>query len=83
MPRQLISNDHLLDILNRELSNHDTCTDCRFTSITLLRGVDESGCNWSTANLRCSGQPAEVCLPAAGRVINTAKDRYNIREQGR
>ena len=49
------------------------------TSIARLRGTDETGCNWSHANLQCSGQPAAVCRPAADRVVSVAREKYNAK----
>lgn len=76
--------------MNRELAGYNTCVECRFKSIVPLEAVDDSGCNWSHANLNCRGypavagqsvtlcQPATVCHPAAERVISKAKEKYNI-----
>ena len=80
MAREILSTDALLEVLNRELSRFDACNDCRFTSITRIRGTDEAGCNWSQANLRCSGQPTDVCQPAAAQVISQTKAKYNIKQ---
>ena len=79
MPRQELTQPDLLNALNKELAAYDTCADCRFTSISKTRDCDETGCNWSGANLRCSGQPADVCREAADRVIAAARERFNVR----
>lgn len=82
MARQELTERELLAILNEQLSTHDrhdTCAGCRFTSIARLRGTDETGCNWSHANLQCSGQPAAVCRPAADRVVSVAREKYNAK----
>lgn len=80
----------LLEVMNRELARHDTCIECRFKSIIPLGDTDEFGCNWSHANLNCSGypaavgssaaicQPATYCQPVAARVIAEAKGKYNV-----
>jgi hypothetical protein len=90
MARQILKIEKLLEIMNQELSRIDTCVECRFKSIMPLGGVDESGCNWSHANLNCRGypaavsqsislcQPATVCQPRAARVIVEAKRKYNV-----
>lgn len=90
MARQTLKIDRLLELMNKELSRFDTCVECRFKSIVPREEVDESGCNWSHANLNCRGYPATVgreaaicrpstvCEPVALRVIAEAKDKYNI-----
>lgn len=78
MAREELTEQELLKVLNRELSAFDTCSDCRFTSIQRTIGADETGCNWSYANLRCSGQPADVCRSAADHVISAARGRFNV-----
>lgn len=89
MPRQTIKIENLLEILNRELSNYDECIDCRFQSIVPSIDLDESGCNWSHANLRghpaptgplmALSQPASACYPVATQVVSKTKEIYNIR----
>lgn len=74
----MLSEDDLLHVLNTELSTKDECAGCKFTSVVRLKGTDKTGCNWSHANLRCSGQPVAVCHAAADRVISSTKDKYNI-----
>ena len=64
MARHLLKIDKLLEIMNRKLVQHDTCMECRFNSIVPLGDADESGCNWSHANLNCKGYPATVSQPA-------------------
>jgi hypothetical protein len=90
MARQLLKIDRLLEIMNNELSQFDTCVECRFKSIIPRGDADEVGCNWSHANLNCRGypaavgqpaalcKPATVCQPAAARVIAEAKEKYNV-----
>jgi len=91
MARQLLAVDKLLELMNRQLVHYDTCTECRFKSIVPLEGFDESGCNWSHANLNCRSypaavgqpvalcRPATVCQPFAASVMSEAKEKYNIR----
>jgi hypothetical protein len=76
--RQVLTEQELLAALNKELSAFDTCTDCRFDSIQRIRGTDELGCNWSAANLRCSGQPADICRSAATHVLSAARAKFNV-----
>lgn len=76
--RKIISAKDLLSILNKELSKYEDYTDCRFTSITRIKEVDENGCNWSSVNLRCSGVSIEGGS-IANRIIQEIKDSYNIK----
>ena len=78
MKRILVSQDDLLNWMNSRLAEYEECNDCRFTSVLRLREEDDYGCNWSTANLRCSGVPVEVCQPIARRIIYQAMLKFNI-----
>jgi len=78
MARTLLSEADLLGWMNTELSKHEQCNGCSFTSVLLLQEEDNDGCNWSVANLRCSGVPAVVCSPAADHVVVQAKARFNV-----
>jgi len=89
--RKLLTLDQLLEAMNRKLVGYDTCNGCRFSTIVPLEKDDETGCNWSHANLNCEGypvtlnqlsehcKPASVCQPKAARVIAGARQLYNVR----
>jgi hypothetical protein len=79
MAREDLTEQVLLAILNQQLLAHDNCSSCRFDGIGRLRNIDDNGCNWYNANLRCSGRPAEICLPVAREVISTAQEKYNLK----
>ena len=82
--------DQLLEVMNSKLVRHDTCSDCRFSTIVPLERYDETGCNWSHANLNCKGypvtlnqlskhcQPSLVCQPQAARVIAEVRQLCNV-----
>ena len=78
MERTIVSQEYLLSWMNAEIEKYDTCNDCHFTSVVLLKGPDERGCNWSGANLRCSGVPVEICQPVAQEVVEQAKGKFNV-----
>ncbi|MDO9579029.1 MAG: hypothetical protein Q7J06_00430, partial [Bacteroidales bacterium] len=80
MTRTFLSETDLLGWMNAELSKHEQCDGCRFTSVLLLREEDDDGCNWSSTNLNCSGVPAAVCHPVADHVVVQAKARFNVRK---
>ena len=89
--RKLLTLDQLLEAMNNKLVRYDICSECRFSTIVPLEKHDETGCNWSHANLNCKGypvtlnqlsehcQPSSVCQPKAARVIAEAKQLYNVR----
>ena len=79
MPRKLVTEAELIAYLNTELLKHDTCRDCRFERVAMLRTPDQEGCNWADPNLRCSGVPVSVCLPAAQSVVHSARAALNIK----
>ncbi|NQU79973.1 MAG: hypothetical protein HQ543_00470 [Bacteroidetes bacterium] len=79
--RLFITEDKLVSILNKELGKYDQCNDCRFMSVgPLLKEYDETGCNWSQANLNCSGVPLDICRPFANKIVAEAKSKYNIKK---
>ena len=91
MMRRFLKFDELLDVINKELFRHNTCVKCRFSTISPLERADETGCNWSHANLNCKAYPATLgqlsnicqstsgCQSVAARVIAEAKQLYNVR----
>jgi hypothetical protein len=78
MPRKTVSEVELLQWINAELAKNDDCVDCRVTSVMRLRDVDADGCNWSSANLRCSGRPVVLCQSVANEAIAQARLLFNI-----
>ena len=78
MIRTKVSKDDLLKWLNARLAENEDFQNCSFTSIMRLAEEDKNGCNWSGANVRCSGVPATVCEPEAMRIVTEAKERFNL-----
>jgi len=78
MNRQFVDEKWLRDYLNDEIHWHKECEPCQFGGIMRLRETDESGCNWFPPYLRSSGQPSEICLPIAQRVVAEAMKKYNL-----
>ena len=76
--REVISSVRLLDWLNSEVNTQEACKNCSFTSISRLQEAGPTGCNWSTANLRCSGASGSVCAPIANRIYEEAQRRFNV-----
>lgn len=78
MNRKIVSEKELRAWMDAEIQKHDECADCRFGGIMPLQGTDDSGCNWSEPGLNCSGQPANICLPIARKVVAEARLRFNL-----
>ena len=81
MNRQLVDEEWLCNYLNTEILKHEECVDCNFSGIMMLRGTDESGCNWSFPYVSCSGKLSEVCSPIAQRVVAEAMKRFNLKTE--
>jgi hypothetical protein len=81
MERELVSEEELLSILNKEFSKYEECENCKFAGVVKLAEADKDGCNWSLANVsvRCSGVPEKKCHPFAVSVVAEAGKRYNIK----
>lgn len=79
MKRQVISKEKLISILNEDLSKHEECAGCQFeTRIVKLKKVDESGCNWTTLGLKCSGLSVDVCSGTVQQIVSDARTKYNV-----
>lgn len=78
MNRETLPDAELLGWLNSEIATHSGCDDCRFTSVTRLLENDDDGCNWSSANLRCSGGPVDPCRTVANAVLANARSHFNL-----
>ncbi len=78
MKRTLVSQEYLLQWMNSQIAEYEDYADCHFTSVVPLRESDEYGCNWSGADLMCSGMPLDVCQPIAQRIIDAAKKKFNV-----
>ena len=79
MHRTIVTESKLLELINAELAEHEECSDCRVTSVLKLRDVAPGGCNWSSPNLRCSGEPVSLCLPVANQVIAQISLQFNVK----
>jgi hypothetical protein len=78
MPRKLVTDSELVEIINSALSQQEECDGCRVKGL-MKSEEDETGCNWSDPYLNCSGTPAEVCLPVANHVIGKIRQEYNLK----
>lgn len=78
MNLQKVSESELLEILNIELHRDGDHEGCWFTSVQPLSEIDENGCNWSSANLRCSGVSAATCKLDADQVVQEARAKYRL-----
>jgi hypothetical protein len=81
MSRKFVDEKWFREYLNTEIHRYKECAPCQFGGIMRLRGTDESGCNWSPPYLRSSGQPSEVCLPVARRVVAEAIKKFNLKTE--
>jgi hypothetical protein len=44
-----------------------------------LAQPDKDGCNWSEVAVRGSGVPVRDIMPAADRIIDEARKKYNVK----
>ena len=80
MDRKIVSENELLEILNKEFSKYPDYSQCRFIDMGYkLTELDKDGCNWSRANFKCSGVPVEACSQIAARIVTEAKKKYNLK----
>ena len=79
MERKEVTEQELVEIINREIEKHEECKNCQVSGILALRGTDENGCNWSEPYISCSGTPAEICAPIAARVIANIRQSFNLK----
>ena len=77
--RKLVTEEELLSILNKELSDWGEGENCRIKSVDRMKETDPSGCNWGEANLRCSGVPVSFCRDVFVRIVAEAMTKYNLK----
>ncbi|MGH7458436.1 MAG: hypothetical protein ACREKN_05030 [Longimicrobiaceae bacterium] len=79
--KRSVSQDELLETLNRELLNHGACDGCEFSGpVFALSEPDRDGCNWNRTAviLTCTGHAAGACRGVAYRIIDQVARRYNL-----
>ena len=79
--RQIATRAEIDAWMTQELQKTPDGKDCELTLSYRLREPDESGCNWSQANLRC-GPPTdkEKVLPIARSILISAQKKFNLAE---
>ena len=78
MPREFVSRERLMEILNAELAEHDVCEDCHFEGpLRQLGRPDDESYNWSQI-VALRGQAVEPCRPVAEQIIRQVGERYNV-----
>ena len=77
VPRESVTEEELVKIINSKLSKYEECKDCHVSGI-MGSEEDNTGCNWSRPFLTCSGVPARVCEPIANGIINEIRQQYNL-----
>ena len=76
-PRDVLSANEMLMLLNFELSAYDECADCHFTAVNpVLR--DESGSNWRGAQIESAGKISEAARSIASHVLDEVHEEYNL-----
>ena len=80
MERNIIPEEELISILNKELSKYEECENCRINGVIKLAEEDRDGCNWSRAGvkLHCSGGGVGICESFASKVIYKVGEKYNV-----
>ena len=78
-PRQCLSKQELLALLNWELAAYEQCEGARFKSIRTLPGRDDAGCNWLDAGVT-SDHPLGVDEHFIVRhVIEETRHKFDVR----
>lgn len=78
MSHIVVTEEELLQVLNSRLRNYEECNGCRFTAILRVTGAEIGGCNWTTANLRCSGVPTSAYRLIADAVVAEVSQTHNL-----
>jgi len=76
-PKEILSENELLMLLNFELSAYDECADCHFTSVKHTPR-DETGSNWRAARLESHDKVTEAERSIASHVIDEVHEEYNL-----
>lgn len=77
MPRTPVTASELVQVLNTRLAQTPGLTRCHVEEIDRLKGLDETGCNWSE-NVNCSGLETDEARGDLLQVIEEMRGRYNL-----
>ena len=80
MARKLVTQEELVDILNRELAKLPECAGVRVSHLPDKLRVDETGCNWSRDVVLGGplGGP-QACTESAAVIVSRLAAEYNLR----
>jgi len=76
MQRELLTEDDLLDRLNKMLLTYEDTEDCHFNAVCWCE-EDEFGVNWYT-HQGSSGRPVLTCNDAFNAVLEEARKLYQL-----
>lgn len=81
MERILVSEEELIEILNKELRKREDSEGYSFSpGVMRLRDKDKDGCNWSTSvKFRGSGVPVIAMADVAKWIVAEARKKYNLK----
>ena len=76
--RQALSQHDLVQLLNWELAAYERCGGTRFTSISSMARLDDSGCNWRDARLQSDHALDLTERGIVRRVIAQTRREFNV-----
>ena len=78
MGREILGETELVRIINDKLAATEAASECKFSGVFKLRGLDDEGCNWSMGVYRSGNTPVEICGPVVDKVVRELQGKYNI-----
>lgn len=79
MGRTVISAEDLRELIREEAARHEACAGVHFSGVE-PQEPDASGCNWTLAGVRGSGDSAATatCVQALTAAVEGLQSRYNL-----
>lgn len=78
LPKQALSEDALLQLLNWELAAYDECAGCRFTAVKPICGDEGADGNWADARLEAD-HPLDLAEHfIARRVVSETRRVFDL-----
>lgn len=79
MSRKIISEQELVELLNREISKSPGVDNCRISGVYKLKKKPvESACNWSVVYFSSPTTPLDVAQTEIRKIVEKIQPLYNV-----
>jgi hypothetical protein len=78
MPRRLVTEEELCQLVNSELTQYEACRGCAIGGVRKLERPRDDGCNWDTHALAVQHRIGQSCLPVFAQTIRLLQSLCNL-----